>query len=142
MFPSQLGEPPFEPQGSATFSLGEGQTLAECGLFCRENGELTCEGTARELILMKRDNYLENCIVVTINQVANDDVRRQRLSRWRLKSFLEKNEHEGQRVNTEGARDVLITRRKHPLPLEMGVTTSFVDQERKVRLANLSRDMH
>ena len=32
--------------------------LSECGLFPRENGRATCEGTARDRILRKRDNYL------------------------------------------------------------------------------------
>ena len=40
---------------------GEGQTFSECGLFPRENGRATCEGTARDLILRKRVNYLKNC---------------------------------------------------------------------------------
>ena len=46
---------PCEPQGSSPFSPGEGQTFSECGLFPRENGGATCEGTARDLILRKRE---------------------------------------------------------------------------------------
>ena len=47
-------------QGGSPSSLGEGQSMAECELFPRENGRPTCEGPARELILRKRDNFL-NC---------------------------------------------------------------------------------
>ena len=36
---------PCEPQGDSPCSPGEGQTLAECGLFLRENGRPTCEGS-------------------------------------------------------------------------------------------------
>ena len=44
----QSAERPCEPQGGSPFSLGEGQTIAECGLFTRENGEPTCEGPDSE----------------------------------------------------------------------------------------------
>ena len=54
MFPGEPGEPPCKPQGGSPFSLGEGQTFKECGLFLREKKESrpgehpgeTCEGPA------------------------------------------------------------------------------------------------
>ena len=53
LFPRELGEPlcssPY-PQASVNFS--------ECGLSPKEKGTAVREGTARGLILLKRDKYL------------------------------------------------------------------------------------